>query len=192
MNVTGAFPTGRCLRRRCLFAACVVLVATALLVSASGASQPAPVVLTARGIGPVRLGIPKGRTVAALTALFGRQTGAGINTACGSRYTEAVWVDLAVEFRDGTFTGYRYVRGGYPLTTVGSPRRVATPTARPRLRTIRGITLGSRLGALHVDYPTLRSIGVAEWIAPNGIIFIAKSPSAGAVAEIKRGTCGGF
>jgi hypothetical protein len=153
-----------------------------------------PTVLTPHGIGPVQRGTRKAPVVSALTTLFGPPTGAGINTACGSRYTEVVWNDLAVEFRAGTFTGYRYARGGYPLTTPGSPRNVAGPAIRPRLETARGIALGSRLSVLRVDYPRLRPVGVAQWVA-GGITFVVTSRGAGAltsVAEIKLGTCGDF
>jgi len=171
-----------------------VVIASANAAPSRGTLQMRPTVLTPHGIGPVQRGTRKAPVVSALTTLFGPPTGAGINTACGSRYTEVVWNDLAVEFRAGTFTGYRYVRGGYPLTTPGSPRSVASPAIRPRLETARGIALGSRLSVLRVDYPRLRPVGVAQWVA-GGITFVVRSRGAGAltsVAEIKLGTCGDF
>jgi hypothetical protein len=170
-----------------------LIVASATAANAHHAVNP-PTVLTPQGIGSIHLGSGKPRAVAALTAQFGKPTGIGINTGCGSRYAEVVWTDLAVEFRAGVFTGYRYVRGGYPLTTAGSPRRVSTSTVMPKLEAVHAITLGSTLRALRAAYPTLRLAGVEQWTTHGGMTFVTKRTADGTagVVEMKFGTCGGF
>jgi hypothetical protein len=83
------------------------------------------------GIGKVRFGLTKIEAVAALSALFGDPSGRGINTGCAPRYTEVEWGDLVAEFRLHTFSGYRYIDGGFPLTTPGSPREARPKTVLP-------------------------------------------------------------
>ena len=154
-----------------------------------------PVRLAPNGVGPVKFGLRKDRTVARLRSLFGAPSSQGVNTACGLRYTEVEWGDLVAEFRSKRFTGYRYRRGGYPLTTPGSPH--PSGRGRPRLATAAGITLGSTLRQLRAAYPTLRVAGASTWRAANGLVFVdnAKTdptPPSSRIVEIKIGTCGGF
>jgi hypothetical protein len=187
------------LRARGLVLACSALAAFALgggAVTASGGRSAAT--LTPDGIGAVRFGLTKARAVEELDALFGAPAARGINTGCGRRYTEAVWGDLAAEFRAGTFSGYRYSAGGYPLTTPGSPHESSPPKTRsPRLATATGISLGSTLAELRAAYRGLRPIGVDNWRAPNGLVFVDDAehdpePPSSRLVELKIGTCGGF
>lgn len=146
----------------------------------------------------MHFGLTKARAVEELDALFGAPVARGINTGCGRRYTEVVWDDLAVEFRAGTFSGYRYTVGGYPLTTPGSPHEPSPPkTHSPRLATATGISLDSTLAELRVAYRGLRPIGVDNWRAPNGLVFVDNAghdpePPSSRLVEIKIGTCGAF
>jgi len=154
-------------------------------------------ILGRSGIAAVHFGLPMAQAVADLTARFGRPVAHGVNTGCGSRYTEVVWGDLAVEFRSHRFSGYRYLVGGYPLTTPGSPRARPPKTITPRLATATGITLGSTLSQLRAAYRSLTRVGADSWRAPNGLLFADTAdrdpvPASAAIVEIKIGTCGAF
>lgn len=177
----------------------VSVVSTALLLGfmVGPASAGSGARLTPIGIGSVRFGVTQSEAVASLKARFGAPTASGINTACGSRYTEVVWGDLAAEFREHRFTGYRYLKGGYPLKTLDSPHERPTITVRPRLSTSTGITLGSTLAQLRSAYPSLRLIGASKWRAANGLVFVDNAerdppPPLSRVVEIKISTCGDF
>ncbi len=164
--------------------------------SAPSTKRPA---VNANGIGNVHFGLSKVKAVAALQAWLGKPNATGINTGCGPAFTEVAWRDLIAEFRHSTFTGYRYVLGGYPLTTPGSPHDPVSPSSRtPVLATTRGITLGSTLSELRSAYPGLIQSGTLKWTAPDGLVFVEArstqkpaSPTA-TIAEIKTGTCGDF
>jgi hypothetical protein len=171
------------------------LGACALTASGEGRSSR-PLILGPGGIGAVRFGLAKTETVAALAALFGAPVARGVNTGCGPRYTEVVWADLAVEFRSNRFSGYRYIEGGYPISTPGSPREPRPTKITPRLATATGITLGSTLAQVRVAYPPLQRIGADWWQAKDGLVFIDNAkrdpvPPTSHI-EIKTGTCGGF
>jgi hypothetical protein len=163
---------------------------------ASGTKRPA---LDSNGIASVHFGLSQAKAVAALQAWLGKPNATGINTGCGPAFTEVAWHDLIAEFRHGTFTGYRYVSGGYPLTTAGSPHdRVAPTSPAPTLTTAQGITLDSTLRQLRAAYPGLIQSGALKWTAPDGLVFVEApqtskptSPTA-TIAEIKTGTCGDF
>jgi hypothetical protein len=164
--------------------------------SPPGTKRP---VLDSNGIATVHFGLPEAKAVAALRASLGKPNAMGINTGCGPAVTEVAWHDLIAEFRHGTFTGYRYVSGGYPLTTAGSPHDPVSPASRkPALTTGRGITLGSTLRELRLGYPGLIQSGALKWTAPNGLVFVEASqtnkptPPMAMIAEIKTGTCGDF
>ena len=98
----------------------------------------------------------------------------------------------------GIFSGYRYLKGGWPLTTPGSPRR-PSPSALhgPHLATAKGISLGSTLGQLRSAYGDVRFVGVDKWQAANGVVFVVEAarepePLSSKVVEIKFGACGDF
>lgn len=156
-------------------------------------------VLSASGIGSVHFGAPEASTVASLRRSLGAPNATGINTGCGQSFTEVAWRDFIVEFKHDRFTGYRLIRGGWPLTTVGSPHdRVMSGSPTPRLKTAVGITLGSTLGELRRAYDTLRLSGAVQWTAPDGLIFSESSTErdpkslTDRIAEIQVGTCGAF
>jgi hypothetical protein len=153
--------------------------------------------LTVQGIGSLRFGLDKQQTVADLEALLGPPTAQGVNTGCGARFTEAVWGDLAVEFRSNRFSGYRYVAGGFPLETPGSPKEKDQLSVTPVLRTAAGISLYSTLAQLRSAYGYLKRTGADWWQAPNGLFFMDNAlrdpvPPASKIVEIKIGTCGDF
>ncbi len=138
--------------------------------------RPAGQVLRAlgtQGVGTVRFGTTKAKAVAGLSELLGRPTWQGVNSGCGPRYTEVEWGQLVAEFRLGAFSGYLYMRGGWPLTTPGSPRQ-APPSGRAGLdlATTKGNSLGSTLGQVRLAYGKLHFVGVDKWRAANGIIFV--------------------
>lgn len=155
--------------------------------------------LRADGIGKVRFGLPQARAAAELTAMLGAPGARGINAGCGSRYTEVEWNDLVAEFRLGTFSGYRYVKGGWPLNTPGGSPLHKLPASQARLHglaTARGISIGSTLAQARSAYGALRQTGAEEWETPSGITLadnanIGKVPAT-QIYEIKVGTCGDF
>jgi hypothetical protein len=145
----------------------------------------------------VRFGLPKDRAVASLRALFGVQGAIGVNTGCGPHFTEVEWGDLIAEFRSNTFSGYRYLMGGWPLSTSGSPRVSPPKTVFPRLATARGITLGSTLAQLRRAYPALHVAGAGKWRLGHGLVFVDNAGHdpeslSNRIIEIKVGTCGDF
>jgi hypothetical protein len=145
----------------------------------------------------VHFGAPKAEAVAALSALLGAPGGRGANTGCSPRYTEVVWGDLAVEFRSSRFSGYRYVEGGFPITTPGSPHAPVPKGVTPNLATAKGITLGSTLAQVRAVYTPLRRVATDGWKATNKLWFgdDAKRdpiPPTSRIVEIKIGTCGDF
>jgi hypothetical protein len=154
--------------------------------------------LGAHGIGTARFGTTKAKAVAGLSDLLGRPTWQGVNSGCGPRYTEVEWGELVAEFRLGSFSGYRYMKGGWPLTTPGSPRQpLPSGDAGLALATAKGISLGSTLGQVRLAYGELHFAGVDKWRAANGIIFVVDAlrdpePPSSKVVEIKLGTCGDF
>lgn len=184
-------------RRRWLLITAVVLVAS--LVSygrfRSDGGGPPPSLLSSNGIASMKFGASKAATVAALEARFGQPTWAGINSGCSSRYSEVVWNDLAVEFRAGRFSGYRYMAGGYPSR--GTPQQRQSHSISPMLSTERGLTLGSTLAQLRTTYSPLRRIGADWWRATNKLVFEDDAlrdpvPPSSRIIEIKIGTCGDF
>jgi hypothetical protein len=182
-------------------------LATLLVVAALGAGVTAalgsgstlsPPTLGPDGIGPVRFGMTKLNAVAELSDLLGAPSARGVNTGCGPRYTEVEWGDLVAEFRLGRFSGFRYPRGGWPITTPGSPREASSPRAlSPMLATSEGISLGNTLAQLRVAYGVLRFVGTDRWRSLNGLVFVDDAKPIGEprlrhIIEIKVKTCGDF
>jgi hypothetical protein len=176
-------------------------LATAVMAGAASCEPRASTLphLQANAIGSAPFGAPRRTVIAALRPSLGRPNATGINTGCGKGLSEVAWHDLIAEFRDGRLSGYRFILGGWPLTTPGSPRdHVSSMTPTPPLRTRTGITLGATLRQLHSAYPTLRRTGAVRWTAPNGLIFTEPStvtnPTSptNTIVEIQTGACGDF
>jgi hypothetical protein len=152
--------------------------------------------LGAGGIGTVRFGLPKATTVSALSGLFGTPSARFMNSACGPRYTEVAWGELYAEFRLGKFSGYRYLRNGWPPQTYA--RRPPPPkVVSPKLATARGITLGSTLAQVRAAYRPLQRVAADGWRSPNQLVFVDDAqrdpvPPTSHIIEIKTKTCGAF
>jgi hypothetical protein len=184
--------------------ACSLLLLPAVSLGLPGpasANKPASALLdlTSKGVGPARFGSSRQTVIAALRSSLGPPNATGINTGCGKNLTEVAWHDLIAEFRNGRFSGYRFMRGGWPLTTPGSPHDHVSGTApRPPLGTAAGITLGSTFAELRSAYTHLRRTATLRWTAPNGLTFSESyavanptSPS-NPIVEIQTKTCGDF
>jgi hypothetical protein len=185
--------------RACAAIAIFCAAAVTCAMADSGASSPSGQVLRPDGVGAVRFGITKHKAVTSLSQMFGAPSARGLNTACGSRYSEVEWADFVAEFRSGRFSGFRYVKGGYPLRTAGSPREAFPSKAvSPKLALSRGVSLGGTVAELRVAYPGgLHRIGADMWRAEDGLIFVDDAkrdpvPPTSRIVEIKIGTCGGF
>ena len=143
-------------------------------------------------------GSRRARLLFELRHLFGPTSARGTNTGCGPRYTEVEWGALVGEFRLSKFSGFRYLKGGWPLTTPGSPREASPPkTVFPKLATARGIALGGTLAQLRRAYRPLRIVGTDTWRATNGLTFVDNARHdperlSSRIIEIKVGTCGNF
>jgi hypothetical protein len=177
---------------------CAAVVACAMAGS-GGASSLGGQVLRPDGVGAVRFGMAKLKTVTELSHLFGSPSASGLNSACGSRFTEVEWADFVAEFRSGRFSGFRYIKGGYPLTTAGSPREAFPSKAvSPKLAVSTGVSLGRTVAELRAAYPgRLQRVGADMWRSANGLIFVDNAkrdwvPSTSRIVEIKIGTCGAF
>jgi hypothetical protein len=177
---------------------CAAVVAGATAVP-GGASKVSAQVLQPHGVGAVRFGTTKLRAVTELSRLFGTPSARGINTGCGSRYSEVEWADLVAEFRSGRFSGFRFIRGGYSLTTAGSPREASpSKTVLPKLAASTGVSLGSTVAELRAAYPgRLQRVGADMWRSADGLFFADDAkrdpvPPTSRIIEIKSGTCGAF
>ena len=178
--------------------AAVVLLAVGLGAGALAAlaSTKAPANLGADGIGAARFGLPKAQAVDELSALFGAPTWRGVNHGCGPQWTEVAWDDLAAEFRQDRFSGYRYASARQLRGGLGSPPAPVKPSF-PKLATVRGITLESTLAALRAAY-RLHLAGAGRWHSDNGLIFVSNAqhspaPLSSRIIEVKTsGACGDF
>jgi hypothetical protein len=107
------------------------------------------------------------------------------------------WGELVAEFRLGTFSGYRYMKGGWPFTTPGLSAGRRLQGRRTFLWPPPRGSLGSTLGQVRLAYGKLHFVGVDKWRAANGIIFVGDAlrepePPFSKVVETKLGTCGDF
>jgi len=178
----------------------LVCVALGLPDGATGKGRtPSLPRLDSSGIGPAHFGFSRQVVIAALRPSLGPPNAAGINTGCGANLTEVAWHDLIAEFRDGRFSGYRFIRGGWPLTTPGSPHdHVADTAPLPPLRTSAGVTLGSTFAKLRSAYAHLSRTASFRWTAPDGLTFTEPSTvanptsPANPIIEIQTKTCGDF
>jgi len=178
-----------------------LLTTTGLAMGAAsppGRSGVSARILSPEGIGAARFGQAKAQVVQALTAVLGNPAWKGPNTGCGPRYNEVEWGELVAEFRLGSFSGYRYLTGGWPLTAPGSPNGPSSSESHGNyFVTAKGISLGSTLSEVRSAYGKLSFIGVDKWRPANGIVFVVNAghepePPSSRVTEIKFGTCGDF
>jgi len=151
--------------------------------------------LSSHGIGGVQLGATKAQTVAELSRLFGSPSRHFISDACGPTYSEVAWGHLYVEFRQNTFSGYRYLGGAW-LPSGVSPGH--NPSAvRPRLAAGGGITIGDTLRQLRRAEGKLSPVGTSRWNSA-GLVFYVNAqrypdPPGSRIIEIKSAaTCGDF
>ena len=188
-------------RGRAAIAILCAAVVVGAMAHSGGAAKLSARVLQPHGIGAVRFGTAKLKTVTVLSHLFGMPSARGINSACGSRYTEVEWGDLVAEFRSGRFSGFRFIKGGYPLTTAGSagsPREQSrSKSVSPKLAVSAGVSLGSTVAELRAAYRTSQRVGADMWRSADGLIFVDDAkrdpvPPTSRIIEIKIGTCGGF
>ena len=127
----------------------------------------------------MRIGTSERAATQALSADLGTPSGRPAS-GCRGPYRDVEWHDLIVQFEDGRFTGYRY--------WVSQPHMAVDP----RLRTSRGITLGSTFGELRRAY-VLTQTGTDFWSAQGltfGLSGLAyPSPPSAPVYEVKVTVC---
>ncbi len=154
-----------------------------------------PPVLSRHAIGGVRMGLPRGKVVGALSALLGtRSESPPQNSGCGPGYTEVAWRHLYVELVRGRLAGFRYIRDGWPSSR-GAEHETASDL--PLLVTSRGITLGSTLGEARAAYGHLTPVGTNRWQTPDGLVLYDSArrypdPPGSRITEIEYSTCGDF
>jgi hypothetical protein len=158
-------------------------------------------ILGSDGLGPVAFGTSKTRTTAELTRLLGPPSGHGINAGCGRTVTEVQWGELAVEFHDNVFSGYRDIdrpKGDLELGPANGGYPPVYPV-RPAAKTAAGIRLGDSLGQVRAAYGNGSSslVGADRHEAPNGIDFVDNSlrspaPPQATIIEIRVHACGNY
>ena len=191
----GRRTTSRALLATSVLVALVVAGAATLSAGGSAATGRAPA-LGADAIGTVRFGLPKATAVAELSDLFGRPSARFVNSGCGPRYTEVAWGELYAEFRSGEFSGYRYLRNGWPPKTYAH-RSPPPKVVSPRIATAEGITLGSTLAQVRAAYRPLQRVAADGWRSSSKLVFVDDalrdpvSPTS-RIIEIKTTTCGAF
>lgn len=157
------------------------------------------IILGSHGLGPVEFGTSKQRTTARLTRLLGPPAGYGTNAGCGPTFTEVQWGELAVEFHDNVFSGYRDLNrpsGNLQLAPAPAGYRQTYPV-RPAAETATGIHLGDSLGRVRAAYSKLSLAGANRHQAANGISFVDDSsrspaPPTARIIEIRILTCGSY
>ena len=154
-----------------------------------------PIMLRSGGLGPVRFGIGKARVTAKLTRLLGPPTGEGTNPGCGPAFTEIHWSELAVEFHQNVFSGYRDINRPEGRTEL-APDSTADPVV-PKAQTAAGIRLGDSLGHVRTAYSKLSLAGANRWHTSSGLNFVdngMRSPASNqaSIIEIRVGTCGSY
>jgi hypothetical protein len=184
-------------------AASLVLGIALVLGACSSSSSPSPedtagraIILGSHGLGPVGFGTSKERATSELTQLLGPPSGHGANTGCGRDFTEVHWDELAVEFHDNSFSGYRDINGPKGDEQLGPEYTVGYPV-RPAARTATGIALGDSLGRVRAAYSTLSLVGADRHESPDGLSFVDNSlrspaPPEAKIIEIRIGTCGSY
>ncbi len=148
----------------------LALGASAAVSAPGGATVRHSVELAGNGLGVVNFGSSLGSVTKAVSAKLGPPTGHP-SAGCVGGYSQVAWHNLIAQFRHGRFTGYRY----WTLNASGKPLEPGA-TVSPRLKTAKGITLGSTFAQLK-DLYKLTQTGTDFWKAPNGIVFALNSPT---------------
>lgn len=175
------------MRHRLLLGGLAACLAVSVACVPVAASAQTPLLLAGNGLGVARFGSSAGSVTKAVSARLGPPTRYSYDV-CAGGYTQVAWHDLIAQFKHGRFTAYRYW-----VSASGSPSPSAAPVV-PRLRTVKGITLGSTFAQLRRSYRLTQS-GTDFWRAPNGIVFALggatyPSPPSSPVYEIKTdGAC---
>jgi hypothetical protein len=130
-----------------------------------------------------------------LTQLLGPPSGSGANPGCGSAFTEVDWGELAVEFHENVFSGYRDINRSEGYVQL-APDATVKPV-RPKAETAAGIALGDPLGQVRAAYSGLSLAGANRWQASNGLSFVDNSlhspgPAQASIIEIRVATCGSY
>lgn len=137
------------------------------------------VTLEGDGLGGVRIGVAEGAATRELSTELGRPSDLPAS-GCTGPYRDVAWHDLIVQFKNGRFSGYRY--------WVSQPHE----KVEPKLRTRRGITVGSTFRDLRRAY-ALTQTGTDFWSA-QGLTFglsglTYPSPPSAPVYEVKVTVC---
>jgi hypothetical protein len=171
----------------------VVLAALGCVLLGGGvaaASATVPMRLDGNGLGIVTFGASASSATKTLTAVLGAPT-AHPSAGCAGDYSEVAWHDLIVQFRNGRFSGYRYLAGG--LTGISPTITTLRAAKVPKLDTATGITLGDTFAEVKRANPRLSQSGSDFWRTANGIVFAfdASGNVAGAsqIYEIKNDVC---
>jgi hypothetical protein len=158
------------------------------------------ITLRRHGVGPVDFGTCKEEATAELTRLLGPPSGGGVNRGCGPTFTDVNWGELAVEFHNDVFSGYRDINrpqgnlGWGPADPAGY--KTFYPV-RPAAKTAAGIALGDSLGRVQAAYPSLVLAGADRWLS-RGLSFVDNSltrspaPPQARIIEIRFGACGSY
>lgn len=145
------------------------------------------------GLGVVSYGASPGQVESILNPRLSAPTSTPLSGCAYDKgppqFTEIEWDDLAVEFNEGFFVGYRDISEGLNSSS-------STRTPGPIITTATGIGLGATFAQLKEAYPGLVQTGSFTWTSPDGIHFVFESATSMSVQstidEIKTGTCGDF
>jgi hypothetical protein len=158
--------------------------------AAARASATVPIRLDGNGLGVVSFGASAQSATKALTAVLGAPS-AHPSAGCAGDYSEVAWHDLIAQFRNGRFSGYRYLAGG--LSGISPTITTLRAAKVPKLDTATGITLGDTFAEVKHAYPRLSQSGTSFWRTAGGIVFAFDAPgnvvAASQVYEIKNDVC---
>lgn len=157
---------------------------------AVGATATASIRLDGNGLGIVSFGASSSSVTNRLTAVLGAPTGHP-SAGCAGDYSQVAWHDLIAQFRNGRFSGYRYLAGG-PAGVSPTITTLRSATV-PKLATATGITLGDTFAEVRRAYPVLRQSGSDFWRTASGIVFAFDAPTdpvaTSLIYEIKNDAC---
>jgi hypothetical protein len=159
----------------------------------SSSAPHIPLQMEGDGLGVVSYGASPGQVESILNPTLSTPSATPVSGCAYDtgppQFTEIEWNELAVEFNEGFFVGYRDILGGLnSSSTTGNPD--------PDITTATGIGLGATFAQLEKAYPDLQQTGSFTWTSPDGIHFVFGSATPmsaqSTIDEIKTGTCGDF